>query len=97
MALKLFDTLPDFIQYSNVGSLNFYSWVGNDWAVILSFPKECWPNCTTDLKAFAEREHEFGERGIKVVAFSSDPDSLEHWAIAEREGGAFRFSADCKR
>ncbi|WHU02286.1 peroxiredoxin [Sphingomonas sp. NIBR02145] len=94
MSLKLFDTVPDFTQESTFGTLNFYDWVGRDWVVLFSHPKDFTPVCTTELGRVAGLKPEFDKRGVKVIGLSVDPvDRHLDWAndIARTQGAALNF------
>lgn len=94
MALKLGDTAPNFTGESTQGSIDFYEWMGNDWAVLFSHPKDFTPVCTTELGAVARLKGEFDRRGVKVIGLSVD-GLADHvgWSrdIAETQGVALNF------
>lgn len=94
MALKIFDTVPNFRQDSTLGLIDFYDWAGDNWVVLFSHPKDFTPVCTTELGSVARLKPEFDERGVKVIGLSVDPvDSHHVWAedIAETQGTALNF------
>jgi alkyl hydroperoxide reductase subunit AhpC len=94
MALQLGQLAPDFEQDSTDGRLRFYEWLGTDWGVLFSHPKDFTPVCTTELGAVARLKPEWDKRGVKVIGLSVDPaDSHGRWAadIAETQGHALNF------
>ena len=94
MALKLGDTAPNFTGESTEGSINLYDWMGNDWAVLFSHPKDYTPVCTTELGAVARLKGEFDKRGVKVIGLSVDGLSdHQGWSrdIEETQGVALNF------
>jgi len=94
MALKLGDTAPNFTGESTDGPINLYDWMGNDWAVLFSHPKDYTPVCTTELGAVARLKGEFDRRGVKVIGLSVDGLSdHEGWSrdIEETQGVALNF------
>ncbi|WP_136162138.1 peroxiredoxin [Sphingomonas flavalba] len=94
MSLKLSDTVPNFVQDSTEGKLDFYEWAGDSWVILFSHPKDYTPVCTTELGAVARLKPEFDKRGVKVLGLSVDPvDSHHGWAkdIAETQGTALNY------
>jgi alkyl hydroperoxide reductase subunit AhpC len=72
-ALRLGDIAPDFTQESSMGPIQFHKWIGNNWAVLFSHPKDFTPVCTTELGYTAKLKAEFHKRGVKAIAVSVDP------------------------
>jgi alkyl hydroperoxide reductase subunit AhpC len=91
MALSLGDEAPDFKADTTEGRIRFHDWLGNDWGVLFSHPKDFTPVCTTELGYMASAKAEFDARGVKIVGLSVDPlGKHEEWAddIAETQGTA---------
>ena len=102
MALRLGDTAPDFTQDSTEGPIRFHDWIGGNWAVLFSHPKDFTPVCTTELGEVARLKPEFDRRGVKVIGLSVDPlGAHREWSldIAETQGVApnFPLIADADR
>jgi alkyl hydroperoxide reductase subunit AhpC len=72
MAIRLGDEAPNFKVQSTEGEIDFHEWMGQDWAVLFSHPKDFTPVCTTELGQVAKLKPEFEKRGIKVIGLSVD-------------------------
>lgn len=72
MSAGLGDITPDFNVESTEGSINFHQWIGNDWCILFSHPKDFTPVCTTELGAAAKLQAEFSQRKTKIIALSVD-------------------------
>jgi thioredoxin-dependent peroxiredoxin len=80
MSLRINDIAPDFTAETTHGTIHFHEWIGDNWAVLFSHPKDFTPVCTTELGAVAGLEKEFAKRGAKVIGLSVDPvDSHKKW------------------
>jgi alkyl hydroperoxide reductase subunit AhpC len=81
MSLRINDIAPDFTAETTQGTLHFHEWIGENWAVIFSHPKDFTPVCTTELGAVASLEQQFAARNVKVIGLSIDPaDNHVKWA-----------------
>jgi alkyl hydroperoxide reductase subunit AhpC len=89
MSLRINDTAPNFKAQTTQGPIDFHEWIGNQWAILFSHPKDFTPVCTTELGYMARIEPEFKKRNVKIIGLSVDPvDSHEKWAndIEETQG-----------
>jgi alkyl hydroperoxide reductase subunit AhpC len=81
MSVRLGDDAPNFTAETTEGTLDFYEWKGDSWAVLFSHPKDFTPVCTTELGAVAGLKPEFDKRGVKVIGLSVDPvDKHGDWS-----------------
>ncbi len=81
MSLRINDVAPDFTAETTHGTIHFHEWIGDNWAVLFSHPKDFTPICTTELGAVAGLEGEFAKRGAKVIGLSVDPvENHSKWA-----------------
>ena len=81
MTLQLGDTAPDFEAETTEGRIRFHDWIGGQWAVLFSHPKDFTPVCTTELGYMAKIKPEFDRRGVKIIGLSVDPvDAHAQWA-----------------
>jgi alkyl hydroperoxide reductase subunit AhpC len=91
--LRINDEAPDFTADTTQGPISFHEWIGDNWAVLFSHPKDFTPVCTTELGAMAGLESEFAKRGAKVIGLSVDPvESHGRWAIDIEEVGGFKVN-----
>lgn len=80
MALRINDTAPDFTADTSDGEINFHEWMGDNYAIIFSHPKDFTPVCTTEFGAVAQLAPEWEKRGVKVLGVSVDSaDEHRKW------------------
>jgi alkyl hydroperoxide reductase subunit AhpC len=73
MGLRLGEEAPNFTAETTEGQINFHQWIGDNWCVLFSHPKDFTPVCTTELGYMAKIMPEFKKRNVKVIAISVDP------------------------
>jgi alkyl hydroperoxide reductase subunit AhpC len=94
MSLRINDIAPDFTADTTQGPIHFHEWLGNNWGVLFSHPKDFTPVCTTELGAVATLADQFAARGAKVIGLSVDPvESHKRWEkdIEEVSGSPVKF------
>jgi alkyl hydroperoxide reductase subunit AhpC len=72
MALRINDQVPNFSADTDQGQINFHDWIGDNWAILFSHPKDFTPVCTTEFGAVAQLAPEWAKRGTKVIGVSVD-------------------------
>ncbi len=94
MALHIGSIAPDFEQDSTQGRIKFHEWIGDQWAILFSHPKDFTPVCTTELGRAANLKAEFDKRDVKMLAVSVDsvPDH-QRWVgdIEETQNASMNF------
>jgi alkyl hydroperoxide reductase subunit AhpC len=90
MALRINDTIPNLTVTTDQGSFALHDWIGEDWAILFSHPKDFTPVCTTEFGAVARLADEWKKRGTKVLGISVDgvEDHRKWKADIEAVGGA---------
>ena len=94
MSLRINDTAPNFTAKTTHGVIDFHQWVGDQWAILFSHPKDFTPVCTTELGYMAKIEPEFTKRNAKLIGLSIDPvENHAKWAadIEETQGSAVKY------
>jgi alkyl hydroperoxide reductase subunit AhpC len=88
MALRINQTVPDFTAQTSQGEISFHDWIGDNWAILFSHPKDFTPVCTTEFGAVAQLADEWTKRNTKVIGISVDGiDEHNRW-ITDIEGVA---------
>jgi alkyl hydroperoxide reductase subunit AhpC len=94
MSIRIGDEAPDFTAETTEGTIRFHEWVGDQWVILFSHPKDFTPVCTTELGYMARLKPEFEKRNTKVIGLSIDPvDNHANWAkdIEETQGTAVNY------
>lgn len=90
MSLRINDTIPDMTVETDKGSFSLHEFVGDNWAILFSHPKDFTPVCTTEFGAVAQLADEWEKRGTKVIGISVDgvEDHKKWKGDIEKVGGA---------
>lgn len=72
MGLRINDIIPNLTVQTDLGEITLHDWIGDEWAVIFSHPKDFTPVCTTEFGAVAQLADEWAKRGTKVLGVSVD-------------------------
>jgi alkyl hydroperoxide reductase subunit AhpC len=90
MGLRINDTVPNLKVETDQGALSLHEWIGDEWAILFSHPKDFTPVCTTEFGAVAKLSSEWKKRGTKVIGISVDSaEDHRKWKTdIEKVGGA---------
>ena len=90
MSVRINDIVPDFTAETDHGSIQFHDWIGDQWAILFSHPKDFTPVCTTEFGAVAQLADEWAALNTKVIGLSVDGvDEHKGWkADIEQFSGA---------
>ena len=94
MSLRINDVAPNFTARTTQGIIDFHVWIGDQWAILFSHPKDFTPVCTTELGYMARIEPEFTRRNAKLIGLSVDAvEDHAKWAadIEETQGAAVKY------
>ena len=90
MSLRINDTVPDLTVETDEGTFSLHEFIGDNWAILFSHPKDFTPVCTTEFGAVAQLSGEWRKRGTKVIGVSVDSaeDHRKWKGDIEKVGGA---------
>ncbi|MFZ4107177.1 peroxiredoxin [Flavobacterium sp.] len=73
MALKVGDTLPNFISKNTDGNVfDSKDYIGKQPVVIYFYPKDNTPGCTAQACSFRDNYQDFKDLGAEVIGVSAD-------------------------
>ena len=91
MPLRIGEEAPDFTAQTTHGPVEFHKWIGDQWVILFSHPKDFTPVCTTELGYMARIKGEFDKRNTKIIGLSVDSvEDHKRWSkdIEETQGTA---------
>ncbi|MEL0012211.1 MAG: peroxiredoxin [Alphaproteobacteria bacterium] len=90
MSLRINDTIPDLEVETDQGTFSLHEFVGDNWTILFSHPKDFTPVCTTEFGAVAQLADEWNARDTKVIGISVDSaEDHRNWKKdIEKVGGA---------
>lgn len=72
MALRINDTVPNLDLKTDLGNFTLHDFIGDNWTILFSHPKDFTPVCTTEFGAVAQLAAEWEKRNTKVIGLSVD-------------------------
>ena len=72
MSLRINDTVPDLTVTTDLGTFSLHEFIGDNWTILFSHPKDFTPICTTEFGAVAQLTEEWAARDTKVIGVSVD-------------------------
>lgn len=72
MGLRINDVVPNLDLVTDQGQFKFHDFIGNNWTILFSHPKDFTPVCTTEFGAVAQLASEWAKRNTKVIGLSVD-------------------------
>ena len=94
MTLRINSEAPNFTAETTEGVIDFHQWIGDEWAILFSHPKDFTPVCTTELGYMAWLKPEFDKRNCKIIGLSVDPvGNHSRWVkdIEETQGHSVNY------
>jgi len=81
MALQIGEMAPDFAAQTTLGDIRFYDWMGDSWAVMLTYPKDFTPVCAAEIRIVETLAADFESRGCKFVGLCVDAlHDMDGWS-----------------
>ncbi|MBL4810907.1 MAG: peroxiredoxin [Rhodobacteraceae bacterium] len=72
MGLRINDEVPNLSVETDQGSFKLHDFIGDNWTILFSHPKDFTPVCTTEFGAVAQLADEWAARDTKVIGVSVD-------------------------
>ncbi len=72
MALRINDVVPNLALVTDKGNFKLHDFIGDQWTILFSHPKDYTPVCTTEFGAVARFAQEWEKRNTKVIGLSVD-------------------------
>lgn len=90
MALRINDVVPNLDLKTDLGGFKLHDFIGDNWTILFSHPKDFTPVCTTEFGAVAQLAAEWEKRNTKVIGLSVDgvDEHVEWKADIEQYSGA---------
>lgn len=80
MPLKLDDIVPNFERTSIASNIDFYSWAGDSWVILFSYPRKFTNIDKLELAKIGALKSEFDKRNVKAIVLSIENlNSYNRW------------------
>ena len=70
MSLRINDVVPNLNLVTDQGTFTMHDFIGDQWTILFSHPKDYTPVCTTEFGAVAQLADEWTKRNTKVIGLS---------------------------
>lgn len=79
--LQIGDRAPDFQARSTSGDISFYDWLGDGWAVMLSYRETMMADCVEEFRAIETLQADFAAIGCKTIGcIVEDAGDFDTWS-----------------
>lgn len=72
MGLRINEVVPNLTLNTDQGTFTMHEFIGDQWTILFSHPKDFTPVCTTEFGAVALLAEEWKKRNTKVIGLSVD-------------------------
>ena len=72
MSLRINEVVPNLELVTDHGTFKLHDFIGDQWTILFSHPKDYTPVCTTEFGAVAQLADEWEKRNTKVIGLSVD-------------------------
>ena len=90
MSLRINDEIPNLKVVTDHGEMQLHDYIGDNWGILFSHPKDFTPVCTTEFSAVAKLSDAWEKRKTKVIGISVDSaeDHVKWKEDIEKFGGS---------
>ena len=70
MSIQLGSVAPDFTAQTSEGEISLHDWIGSEWCVFFSYPRDFSAVCMTELGLVSRLQPELAKRNTKALALA---------------------------